>query len=208
MSETVFPYPERPLRRLKSLSVRFVAPFMLKQWMCNDCKVDQRVHGKFFFAWDSGYHVVGEFTALEEGNHLAFDWQGKGEAGESHVDVWLSAEKDGTMIRLTHSEISDDGTAYEKEWREGLESLRYLLETGFDYRIMSRPMLGVYPMSNNELGTAKRRGLDTTKGVLLGGVAPGSGAEAAGLQKDDANPEISWKRIDRPDGLRANPRAV
>lgn len=181
----------------------FTTPFLLKQWLCNDCKVDPRSGGKYFLTWNDGNHAIGTYTAWEEGSHLTFTWQGSGDPQVSTVDVKLSATGDETQIELTHEGISDEATRarFEQDWTSSLENLRYTLETGFDYRIMSRPMLGVYPMSNNELATAKRRGLDTTRGVLLSGVAPGSGAEAAGLQKDDAILTIAGKALDNATGF-------
>lgn len=175
----------------------FTTPFLLKQWLCNDCKVDAREGGKFFLLWNDGNHAVGTYTAYQPGSHLAFTWQYNHESAPTQVDVRLSAERPMTRVQLTHEGFSDEQAREkaEREWRISFENLSYTLETGFDYRLMSRPMLGVYPMSNNELQTAQRHGLDTSRGVLLGGVVPGSGAEAAGLQKDDAILKIAGKDL-------------
>ncbi len=173
----------------------FVTPFLLKQWLCNDCKVDARVNGRFFLTWNTGEYGVGVFTALVPGEQVAYRWHSGDDPAGAMVDVRLKPEGAGTRITLTLSGGDQAG------WRDNLENLRYLLETGFDYRLMSRPMMGVYPMSGNELQTAQRRGLDTSKGVLLSGVAPGSGAEAAGLQKDDAILRIAGQELTSPTGF-------
>ncbi len=175
----------------------FTTPFLLKQWLCNDCKVDARSGGKFFLLWNDGNHAVGTYIAFEPGNHLAFHWQHSDQAAPTQVDLRLSADGSETRLDLTHDGFSDDTmrAKFEQEWRASFENLRYTLETGFDYRLMSRPMLGVFPMSNNELETVKRQGLDSSRGVMLSGVAPGSGAEAAGLQKHDAILSIAGKPL-------------
>ncbi|MEP7291955.1 MAG: SRPBCC domain-containing protein [Chloroflexota bacterium] len=174
----------------------FTNQFLLRQWLCNDCKVDRRVNGQYFLSWLNGSYAVGRFTTFEPGSHLAFTRQGSGKAGETQVDIHFTAEGEGTRIDLTHSGLSANARAkFEQSWRDSFENLRYVLETGCDWRIMSRPMLGVFPMSNNELGNAKRRGLDTTRGVMLSGVAPGSGAEAAGLKKEDSILSLAAKDL-------------
>lgn len=175
----------------------FATPFLLRQWLCNDCKVDARAGGKFFLLWNDGHHAIGTYTAFEPGVHLAFRWQYSGESTATQVDIRLSAEGTMTRIDLTHGGFSDEQARAnaEREWDSSFDNLGYTLETGFDYRLMSRPILGVFPMSSNELETAQRRGLDTSKGVLLSGVAPGSGAEAAGLQKDDAILKIAGRDL-------------
>lgn len=175
----------------------FTTPFLLKQWLCNDCKVEARAGGKFFLLWNDGNHAVGSYTAFEPGTHLAFRWQYSEDSTATTVDIRLSSTGTATDIQLTHEGFRDEQARAnaEREWRTSFENLSYTLETGFDYRLMSRPMLGVFPMSDNELETAKRHGLDTSQGVLLSGVAPGSGAEAAGLQKEDAILKIAGQEL-------------
>jgi uncharacterized protein YndB with AHSA1/START domain len=82
----------------------FVTPFLLKQWLCNDCKIDQRMNGKFFLTWNDSSHVVGRFTAWEPGEQVAFTWHGSDDASDTRDTVRMAPE--GDQIRQTLASVA------------------------------------------------------------------------------------------------------
>jgi hypothetical protein len=72
----------------------------------------------------------------------------------------------------------------ERFWHDALENLASVIETGVDLRFARRPRLGI-AMDEFTPEKAQRLGVPVSQGVLIAGTAPGSGAEAAGILKDD-----------------------
>jgi hypothetical protein len=149
-------------------------------------------------AWNKGYYTSGEFTAVMPKEKLEFTWQGRGEPGSSRVRVSFAEKDGGTLVSLEHSGIgtseawSKSMVEIEKGWKEGLENLASVLETGEDLRLVRRPMLGI-TLGDFNANKAKEINVPVTEGILLDGVLDGMGAKAAGLQKDDVLVSMAGK---------------
>jgi uncharacterized damage-inducible protein DinB len=72
----------------------------------------------------------------------------------------------------------------EMGWKNALENLASVCETGEDLRFVSRPMLGIILDEFNE-EIAEKLGVPVTEGIRLRGTVDGMGAQTAGLQEND-----------------------
>lgn len=170
----------------------------LREWLCDAALADARVGGRLYVWWNSGYHAMGEFTALEPGAGLSFNWRGKGEPASTEVTVRLEEARGGTQVELEHAGLgsSPEWQAVREQvasgWRSGLENLASVLETGEDQRTVRRPMLGITVAEFNE-DVAAKLGVPVTEGCRLDGVIEGMGAQRAGLRKDDVIVALNGK---------------
>jgi uncharacterized protein YndB with AHSA1/START domain len=172
----------------------------LREWLCDAAMADARVGGRLYLWWNSGYYAAGEFTAVQANHRIAFTWLGKGEPGQTQVEVTLAAAGDGAEVTLTHGGFGE-GEAWRQArqasvdgWSAGLENLASLLETGEDLRLIRRPMLGVY-VDDFDVHIAARLGVPVSEGMRLSGVIEGMGAQRAGLQKDDVIVGVGDMRV-------------
>jgi uncharacterized protein YndB with AHSA1/START domain len=179
----------------------------LREWLCNFATVLPRPGGRFYLWWNSGYYTSGEVVSAEENKEAAFSWQGRGEPAVTQVQVTFTPQDGGTMVTVEHGGV---GTGEEwnqiidevkKGWKNGLENLASVLESGEDQRFVLRPMLGIVPDEFNP-EIAKRLGVPTNEGFRLDGTVEGMGAKAAGLIKDDVI--VSIGGIDTVDGSSLN----
>lgn len=162
----------------------------LQEWMCDLATTDPKPGGRFYMWWNSGYYTSGEFNSLDENKSFSFKWVGRGEPGPTQVDVMLQEKNMGTQISLIHSGISSgtewEGVVeeYKKGWKNGLENLVSVLESGEDLRFVRRPMLGIGAnVFDKEI--AETLGVPVVEGIRIDSTLSGMGAEAAGLEKDD-----------------------
>lgn len=155
----------------------------LRDWLCNLAEVEARSGGRFFFAWQDGHQAWGRFSIFEPGKRLAFTWHHDAQPDGSTVEVRLAPAKTGTRVTVKHSGLGDAAGENGAAWRSALENLDSLLADGIDLRYARRPRLGIF--IDEFTAEAAARLKIPARGVLLAGTAPGSGAEAAGLQKDD-----------------------
>lgn len=179
----------------------FTRTFVLREWMCDGAVADVRPGGHLHVWWHGGYYATGEFTALEPERRVAFTWHGRGEPAPTAVEIVFTLRPDSVEIALVH-EGFDAGDAWAKArdesqygWTQGMENLKSVLETGQDLRYVLRPMLGVYADEFNAQ-IAVRLGAPVSAGLRLGGVVPGLGAEAAGLQSDDVIVSLGGQPVD------------
>jgi uncharacterized protein YndB with AHSA1/START domain len=162
----------------------------LREWLCDVATLLAHPGGRIYLAWNKGYYTSGEFTSVTPKERLEFTWQGRHEPGPSLVQVTFVEKDNGTLVTLEHSGIGTDEAwsrslvEIEKGWKEGLENLASVLETGEDLRLVRRPMLGI-TLGDFNANKAKELNVPVTEGILLEGVLEGMGARAAGLQKDD-----------------------
>jgi len=171
----------------------------LRDWFCTIAQVDARKGGRFYFGWDSGFYATGEFTVLDPGKKLAFTWIGKDEPGPSRVQVTFQAKNGGTLVTVTHGGVGSGKKwavtvrAIQEGWSEGVENLQSVLETGIDLRVARLPRLGIF-IDDFNAEIAARLGVPAKEGIRLAGVADGTGAQAAGLQKGDVIVKLGGKK--------------
>ena len=178
----------------------FTHPTALRDWCCAVAEVDARKGGRLYMGWDSGFQATGEFTALDPGKNIAFTWNGIHEPAPARVQVTFKPKNSGTLVTLTHAGIGSGKKwaatvhAIQAGWSEGLENLQSVLETGVDLRIARLPRLGIF-IDDFNADIAARLGVPVKQGIRLAGVADGTGAQAAGLQKDDVLVRLSGKKV-------------
>ncbi|MFH0810789.1 MAG: SRPBCC domain-containing protein [Pseudomonadota bacterium] len=162
----------------------------LREWLCDAAMVVPRRDGRIHLWWTNGYHATGDFTKVVPDERVSFTWRGKGEPGETRVRVAIRPDGEGTVVEVAHKGMgtgkkwAEAAEAIRSGWETGLENLRSVLETGHDPRFTRRPMLGILPDALTP-ESAERLGVPVTKGILLGGVLEGMGAQAAGLRQGD-----------------------
>jgi uncharacterized protein YndB with AHSA1/START domain len=170
----------------------------IREWLCDSVEIDTREGGRLHFWWNSGYYMTGAFTRLEENKAVEYTWNGTADPGPTTVSVALAPDGGGTLVTLTHGGVGSGeewkatAAEIEKGWRESLENLASVLETGIDLRIARTPMLGILPGIFVDEESAEKYGLPKdAKGNVLDGLVPGLGAEAAGLKPGDVLLTIS-----------------
>jgi len=162
----------------------------LRDWLCNVATVVPRPGGRFYLWWESGYYTVGEFTAVNPEKKVSFTWFGRGEPAPTQVEVKFNAQDGGTLISLDHSGIGSGELwspvieEIQKGWKNALENLASVCESGEDIRFVSRPMLGIILDEFNEK-IAKDIGVPVTEGIRISDTIEGMGARAAGLRNND-----------------------
>jgi uncharacterized protein YndB with AHSA1/START domain len=172
----------------------------LRDWLAAAAASQPQPGGGLYLRWNSGYAAHGTFTALEPGRKVAFTWQGTGEPSPSRVQVSLAEKNGGSRVTLTHSGLGRGKAwaasldAIQSGWETGLENLQSVLERGIDLRFMRTPRMGVV-ISDFNAEAAARLGVPVSAGALLEGTAEGSGARAAGLQKDDVIVRLGGKPV-------------
>lgn len=162
----------------------------LRDWFCNDALAQTRLNGFFVFTWNDGYSAVCQVTHFDPPHGLDFAWFSPQDPGPTQVSLRFKPQGQGVLVELEHTGFGDgaqwEANRQEKQraWEESLENLEAFLLEGIDLRLARRPRLGIW-MDELTPTLAGKLGLPEAKGVLLAGTAPGSGAEAAGLLKDD-----------------------
>lgn len=172
----------------------------LREWLCDIATVDPRPGGRLYLAWNSGYYTAGEYTSLEPGREVAFIWHGRDDPARSQVMVTCQPQEGGARVILEHALPEDDQEwtrtvqEIEKGWRDSLENLASVLETGQDERFTRRPMLGIN-LNDFTPAQAAQLGVPVTSGVRIESVMPGMGAEAAGLRPDDVLVGLAGREV-------------
>ncbi len=156
----------------------FTMPPLLQLWLCQQAQGAFRAGAMYFYRWDDGFYAAGTFTTLTPNTRITQTWRFSTAPTESVLDVTLREQDGVTTVDLSYS-----GGETSLDWADALENLKYLLEVGFDRRIMRRPMLGIHPGQLDE-GRATKLGLTGVKGLYITDVIPGMGA-ASVLQAAD-----------------------
>jgi uncharacterized protein YndB with AHSA1/START domain len=168
----------------------FTNPTALREWFSDLALADARPGGRLYFWWNDGYYASGAFTDLVQEEKITYTWHGRDEPGPSRVEVSMTAERDGTRVRVTHlgfgsgEDWAKTREMFQKGWEYSLENLKSVLETGQDLRYVLRPMLGILVGEFNE-DIAQDLGVPVSEGIRLDGVVEGMGSQAAGLQAGD-----------------------
>ena len=180
----------------------FTNAMALREWLCDVSSTVPRPGGRLYLWWNSGYYTAGEFIEVQPNEKIVFSWQGRGEPGQTLVEVILTPREGGTLVAVEHSGI---GTGekwtptireIEAGWKAGLENLASVVETGEDLRFVRRPMLGVV-IGDFTPERARQLGVPVDEGTRLDGVIEGMGAAAAGLQRDDVIISMGETQIQR-----------
>lgn len=172
----------------------------LREWFCDFATTSPHPGGHLYFKWNSGYYSNGKFTQLVSGKTIAFTWRGEGEPSETQVKVSLTEESPGTHVHIEHSGASSDQewkeaiNAIQEGWKESLENLASVLETGEDLRFVRRPMLGIM-VGEFSPEVAKKLGVPVEQGIRLDETIEGMGARSAGLEKDDVIVGMAGKPV-------------
>lgn len=179
----------------------FINATALRGWCCEIATVDPKPGGRLYLAWNSGYYSAGEYINLNEADSVTFTWHGRGEPAATQVQVFLTGSEELTHLKLTHAgfgegpEWDESKIQIEKGWKNGLENLASVLETGEDLRFVLRPMLGITINDYNE-SIAEQIGVPVTKGIRVDETLEGMGARLAGLQKNDVIVGMNEQLID------------
>lgn len=172
----------------------------LREWLCDIATVDPRPGGRMYLAWNSGYYASGEYTSVEAGQEVDFVWYGRDDPARSQVRVTCQIQEGGVRVILEHALPEDDQEwtrtvqEIEKGWRDSLENLASVLETGEDERFTRRPMLGVN-LNDFTPAQAAELGVPATSGVRIESVVQGMGAAAAGLLPNDVIVGLAGREV-------------
>jgi uncharacterized protein YndB with AHSA1/START domain len=186
----------------------FTNAMALREWLCDVSTSLPSPGGRLYLWWNSGYYTAGEFLEVQPEEKVAFTWRGRGEPGQTQVEVTLTPKDAGTLVTIEHTglgtgeEWSHTIKEIEHGWRTALENLASVLETGEDLRFVRRPMLGIL-IGEFNTERASRLSVPISEGVVLDGVVEGMGAEAAGLQRDDVIISMAETQIQRYPDLSA-----
>jgi len=97
-------------------------PELLVTWWPHVAEIEARVGGKLHLAWpDNDWHLRGEFTALEAGEHVGFTWQWDHDqsAGIKQVDAWIiDLGESGSRLAIYHGPF--EATEHDQANRQGI----------------------------------------------------------------------------------------
>lgn len=178
----------------------FTHATLLRDWLCSAAQTDPRPGGRVYLWWDDGYYANGAYTAFEPGKKLAFGWDAFKEPGPMAVRVSFKEKGEGTEVTVSHGGVgagrqwADTRQSLEAAWAKSMENLKSVLETGIDLRFARRPRLGIF-IGDFNVEIAKKIGAPVKDGIRLEGAVEGSGAQAAGLQKDDVIVKFAGKTV-------------
>lgn len=157
---------------------------MLAEWWCDWAFLTPHRGRTLYMYWETGFQAMGQYLEVIQPERLAFTWI-DGASPACNAAVTFTGTDGDTRVELAYTDIDNENQRHQLEthWRQGLENLASVLETGIDLRIVRRPMLGVYlgELVNEEI--AGQYG--TSHGIILEGTLSGLSAEAAGLQAGD-----------------------
>ncbi len=160
-------------------------------WLCNEARSEARPGGLYELRWNTGYAVHGKVTAAAKQASFTVAWQGSGEPGETTVTFTLKPKGKRTQVTVRHTGFSRAAKwakAIEHSsqgWKDGLDNLKHLAETGIDLREARRPMMGIMLGDVLDAERAGKEGIGAQSGVYLEGVIDGLSAQAAGLKAHD-----------------------
>ena len=114
--ETVFPY--------------LIDPDRMVMWMGQSVKVDPRPGGIYEVHVNSDNHARGEYVEVTPYSRVVFTfgWEGDDSTvppGSSTVEITLTPERDGTLLRLRHEGLPTDEMreAHSQGWNHYMDRL-------------------------------------------------------------------------------------
>ncbi len=171
----------------------------MRSWLCDLATVEPRPNGRIYLWWNGDFYSAGAYREVEQHKKVSFTWHSPNESQPTLVTVTFSEQDGGTLVKMAHAVPDEPGwestaASFKHHWQQALESLAFMLETGMDYRLANRPMLGIYPSDFTKEQAAKL-GVPVTEGQRLDGVVEGMGAQKCGLQHDDVIVAMAGKPI-------------
>ncbi|HEY9075099.1 MAG TPA: SRPBCC domain-containing protein [Anaerolineaceae bacterium] len=158
----------------------------LRDWLSVAAHSAPGKKGYYFLQWGDQTTVQGVYSRYEPGKSLEFSWQALGDSDPDRVEITFQPVEEGTRVLLTHH-VCGTGAGVDlirNAWGRSLENLQSFLETGIDLRLARRPRIGIL-IDEMNAEVAARLGTPVKEGVRIGGTMEGSGAQRAGIQKDD-----------------------
>jgi uncharacterized protein YndB with AHSA1/START domain len=198
----------------------FTHATLLRDWLSDNASSDPHPGGHLLLTWRDGTTVTGTYRQLDPPRTLQFTWEAADLPAPTLIRVTCEGEGESTRITLVQESLEDGvdwnaaAARLQAFWNAALENLASVVEAGVDLRQARRPRLGIV---YDELTAEKARalGLPDAQGVLIRGTAEGSGAQAAGLLKDDVLVSLNGVPLLGPDsfdtalrGLKAGDRPV
>jgi uncharacterized protein YndB with AHSA1/START domain len=99
----------------------FVDPERMRRWMGVTADADPRPGGAYRVNVNGRDVAVGDYVEVQPDRRIVWTWGWDGSdnmpPGSTRVEVTLSSDGDGTLVRLVHSGLPDDDSA--KRHREG-----------------------------------------------------------------------------------------
>lgn len=121
--------PERVFRALTEKAE-------LERWFVQKAEIDLRVGGAVMFEWAPGMFETGTIVAVEPPHRLSYIWEAL-EPSPTTITFELTAENEGTRLRLVHSGIGEGEdwdnyyTSVNSGWGDvHLKQLATWIETG------------------------------------------------------------------------------
>lgn len=192
----------------------FTHATLLRDWLGLAASTEAQKGGHLFVRLQDGVNAEGSYTALEPGKQVCFTLRGSGDPGSSSVRVDIAAEGEAARVTLTHEfpeydpSWAEAAARWSGVWQEALENLASVIETGIDLRQARRPRLGILMEDTLSDEFVTQAGVPVKSGVRLLGVAEGSGAEAAGLQKDDVLVSLNGVALESPASIQTALRGL
>ncbi|MGI9609231.1 MAG: SRPBCC family protein [Acidimicrobiia bacterium] len=89
-----------------------VDPTLVATWFGESCSLDGTPGGDFAMLSPNGMTASGEVVEVVDGRKISFTWGWNGHPGvppgSTLVEIELIADGEGTLVRLTHSELDLD----------------------------------------------------------------------------------------------------
>jgi uncharacterized protein YndB with AHSA1/START domain len=106
-------------------------PALLTEWWPDGADTDPVAGGSYHFWWDGpGWHLRGEYLAVEEPNRIEFTWEWDHEEWPPRrVDIRLSIADAGTTHLIVEHDAGfpDERISYQQGWEFFLPQLREAL---------------------------------------------------------------------------------
>jgi uncharacterized protein YndB with AHSA1/START domain len=112
----------------------WVEPDRIVQWMGRSATIEPRPGGLFRLDYNGSDIASGEVVELDRPRRLVFTWgwEAEGDAtppGSSTIEVTLTADGDGTILRLRHSGLTlDSVNGHAEGWDQFLPGLVAIAE--------------------------------------------------------------------------------
>lgn len=122
--------------RPETVFAYFVDPERYTRWMGVGAVLDARPGGRYEVRVPQGLTAIGEFREVDPPHRVVFSWGWDGHetvpAGSTEVEVTLTPDGDGTIVRLVHSSLPgpDEVASHTIGWNRYLDRLVVLGEGG------------------------------------------------------------------------------